>query len=119
MFLVSQCSPIEQTCEILPNLALGFVFCVYKLWLVLALQITFADGCKIICRPDLTITEECFELLSLVAIASEDGAYKFCEPGVMGMLFGQISNFPDGTTNFCPVSCLLNNFISIIVSSYL
>ncbi|KAF7081067.1 hypothetical protein CFC21_085043 [Triticum aestivum] len=47
--------------------------------------------------PDLTITEECFELLSLVAIASEDGAYKFCEPGVMDMLFSQISNFPDGS----------------------
>ncbi|XP_044421408.1 uncharacterized protein [Triticum aestivum] len=47
--------------------------------------------------PDLTITEECFELLSLVAIASKDGTYKFCEPGVMDMLFSQISNFPDGS----------------------
>lgn len=46
---------------------------------------------------DLTITEECFELLSLIALASEDGAYKFCEPGVMNMLFLQISSFPDGS----------------------
>lgn len=46
---------------------------------------------------ELTITEECFELLSLIAIASEDGAYKFCEPGVMAMLFSQIINFPDGS----------------------
>ncbi|XP_040376742.1 uncharacterized protein LOC102708695 [Oryza brachyantha] len=45
---------------------------------------------------DLTITEECFELLSLIAIASDGGAYKFCEPGVMD-IFLQISNFPDGS----------------------
>ena len=67
----------------------------------------FAYDCRIICRPDLTITEECFELLSLIAIASEDGAHKFCEPGVIDMLFGQISNFPDGTRISWPVSCLL------------
>ncbi|KAL6911645.1 hypothetical protein ACP4OV_000450 [Aristida adscensionis] len=44
---------------------------------------------------DPAITEECFELLSLIAIASEDGAYKFCEPGVMDMVFLQISSLPD------------------------
>ncbi|XP_071677326.1 uncharacterized protein [Lolium perenne] len=47
--------------------------------------------------PDLTITEECFELLSLVAIASDDGAHKFCDPGIIDMLFGQFSRFPDGS----------------------
>ncbi|KAG8052520.1 hypothetical protein GUJ93_ZPchr0001g31684 [Zizania palustris] len=47
---------------------------------------------------DLTITEECFELLSLIAIASEDGVYRFCEPGVIAMIFPQISCFPDGKT---------------------
>ncbi|KAG8072777.1 hypothetical protein GUJ93_ZPchr0006g41107 [Zizania palustris] len=46
---------------------------------------------------DLTITEECFELLSLIAIASEDGVYRFCEPGVIAMIFPQISSFPDGS----------------------
>ncbi|XP_066163614.1 uncharacterized protein [Oryza sativa Japonica Group] len=46
---------------------------------------------------DLAITEECFELLSLIAIASDGGAHTFCEPGVMDMLFLQISNFPDGS----------------------
>ncbi|KAL5212003.1 hypothetical protein ABZP36_022850 [Zizania latifolia] len=46
---------------------------------------------------DLTITEECFELLSLIAIASEDGVYRFSEPGVIDMIFPQISSFPDGS----------------------
>jgi len=46
---------------------------------------------------DPAITEECFELLSLIAIASEDGAYKFCEPGVIDMIYLQISNLPDGS----------------------
>ncbi|TKW42067.1 hypothetical protein SEVIR_1G359800v4 [Setaria viridis] len=46
---------------------------------------------------DPAITEECFELLSLIAIASEDGAYKFCEPGVIDMIFLQISSLPDGS----------------------
>jgi len=49
------------------------------------------------CRVDPAITEECFELLSLIAIASEDGAYKFCEPGVIDMIYLQISNLPDGS----------------------
>ncbi|KAG8084952.1 hypothetical protein GUJ93_ZPchr0010g10367 [Zizania palustris] len=49
------------------------------------------------CRSDLTITKECFELLSLIAIASEDGVYRFCEPGVIAMIFPQISSFPDGS----------------------
>ena len=62
------------------------------------------------CRADPAITEECFELLSLVAIASEDGAYKFCEPGVIDMIYLQISNLPDGIA-FCCL-CLLVNFIS-------
>ncbi|KAG8096374.1 hypothetical protein GUJ93_ZPchr0013g35831 [Zizania palustris] len=48
-------------------------------------------------KYDLTITEECFELLSLIAIASEDGVYRFCEPGVIAMIFPQISSFPDGS----------------------
>ncbi|WVZ73289.1 hypothetical protein U9M48_021615 [Paspalum notatum var. saurae] len=46
---------------------------------------------------DPAITEECFELLSLIAIASEDGAYKFCEPGVIDMIFLQIPGLPDGS----------------------
>ncbi|KAJ1281461.1 hypothetical protein BS78_04G307700 [Paspalum vaginatum] len=46
---------------------------------------------------DPAITEECFELLSLIAIASEDGAYKFCDPGVMDMIFPQIAGLPDGS----------------------
>ncbi|RLN07403.1 hypothetical protein C2845_PM11G22910 [Panicum miliaceum] len=46
---------------------------------------------------DPAITEECFELLSLIAIASEDGAYKFCEPGVIDMIYLQISSLPDGS----------------------
>ncbi|CAN6239156.1 unnamed protein product [Urochloa humidicola] len=46
---------------------------------------------------DPAIIEECFELLSLIAIASEDGAYKFCEPGVIDMIFLQISSLPDGS----------------------
>ncbi|XP_062220605.1 uncharacterized protein LOC133920008 [Phragmites australis] len=46
---------------------------------------------------DPAIIEECFELLSLIAIASEDGAYKFCEPGVMDMIFLQIASLPDGS----------------------
>ncbi|GJN22490.1 hypothetical protein PR202_gb10055 [Eleusine coracana subsp. coracana] len=46
---------------------------------------------------DQAVTEECFELLSLIAIASEDGAYKFCEPGVMDMIFLQITSLPDGS----------------------
>ncbi|KAF8689922.1 hypothetical protein HU200_041557 [Digitaria exilis] len=46
---------------------------------------------------DPAITEECFELLSLIAIASEDGAYKFCEPGVIDMIFLQVSSLPDGS----------------------
>lgn len=62
------------------------------------------------CRADPAITEECFELLSLIAIASEDGAYKFCEPGVIDMIFLQISSLPDGIT-FCCLY-LVANFIS-------
>ncbi|KAL6635290.1 hypothetical protein ACP70R_027961 [Stipagrostis hirtigluma subsp. patula] len=46
---------------------------------------------------DPAITEECFELLSLIAMSSEDGVYKFCEPGVMDMVFLQISSLPDGS----------------------
>jgi hypothetical protein len=46
---------------------------------------------------DLAITEECFELLSLIAIASEDGAYKFFEPGVIDMIFLQILCLTDGS----------------------
>ncbi|KAF8730097.1 hypothetical protein HU200_017064 [Digitaria exilis] len=46
---------------------------------------------------DPAITEECFELLSLIAIASEDGAYKFCEPGVIDMIFLQVPSLPDGS----------------------
>lgn len=46
---------------------------------------------------DPAITEECFELLSLIAIASENGAYKFCDPGVIDMIFLQILNFTDGS----------------------
>jgi hypothetical protein len=46
---------------------------------------------------DPAITEECFELLSLIAIASEDGAYKFCEPGVIDMIFLQILSLTDGS----------------------
>ncbi|XP_066332736.1 uncharacterized protein [Miscanthus floridulus] len=49
------------------------------------------------CRTDPAITEECFELLSLIAIASEDGAYKFCEPGVIDMIFLQILSLTDGS----------------------
>ncbi|AQK75850.1 neurochondrin family protein [Zea mays] len=46
---------------------------------------------------DPAITEECFELLSLIAIASEDGAYEFCEPGVIDMIFLQILSLTDGS----------------------
>jgi hypothetical protein len=58
----------------------------------------FAYGCSCIvcCRTDPAITEECFELLSLIAIASEDGAYEFCEPGVIDMIFLQILSLTDG-----------------------
>ena len=52
--------------------------------------------CYIVYRTDPAITEECFELLSLIAIASEDGAYKFCEPGVVDMIFLQILSLTDG-----------------------
>lgn len=94
-FLVWRCTPIEQSCATLSlESRLGQQF--YCLDALLC-KSHLLMNCQIICRPDLTITEECFELLSLVAIASEDGAYKFCEPGVMDMLFSQISNFPDGT----------------------
>jgi hypothetical protein len=48
-------------------------------------------------RTDQAVTEEGFELLSLIAIASEDGVYKFCDPRVMDMIFHQISSLPDGT----------------------
>ncbi|CAD6249093.1 unnamed protein product [Miscanthus lutarioriparius] len=51
----------------------------------------------IIKSTDPAITEECFELLSLIAIASEDGAYKFCEPGVIDMIFLQILSLTDGS----------------------
>jgi len=59
------------------------------------------------CRADPAITEECFELLSLVAIASEDGAYTFCEPGVIDMIYLQVSSLPDGIT-FCCLYLLVN-----------
>jgi len=62
------------------------------------------------CRTDPAITEECFELLSLIAIASEDGAYKFCEPGVIDMIFLQILSLTDGIKFSCLY--LVVNFIS-------
>lgn len=72
---------------------------------MLALHNSFAyDSTQLVCRSDLAITEECFELLSLIAIASDGGAHTFCEPGVMDMLFLQISTFPDGISFNLPVS---------------
>lgn len=72
----------------------------------------FAYDCSniVCCRTDPAITEECFELLSLIAIASEDGAYKFCEPGVIDMIFLQILSLPEGI-KFSYVY-LLVNFVS-------
>ncbi|XP_073011060.1 uncharacterized protein [Typha latifolia] len=46
---------------------------------------------------DQSIIEECYEFLLMVAVASEDGATKFYESGVMDVLAPHISSLPDGS----------------------
>jgi hypothetical protein len=56
---------------------------------------------------DQAVAEECFEIYSLVAAASQDGRYKLWDPGEICMIFHWISCLPGGSKSIKHVINLL------------
>lgn len=69
----------------------------------------------VICRSDLSVCEECYETLLLIATASEDGFTRLYESGVMRVLDSNISSLPDGIKYFTLLFSLHVYFLFSII----